>query len=229
MSASKRFLENCEAVDTLKEYTVGEAVSLLKDGSPVKFDETVEVAVNLGIDPRHSDQIVRGTVALPHGTGKDVKVLVFAKGDKVAEAEAAGADFVGGAEFVTKIKEGWTDIDVIVATPDMMAEVGKIGRILGPRGLMPNPKSGTVTMDVAKAVSELKAGKIEFRCEKDGIVHVGVGKLSFEAAHISENIKSFMDAIMRARPAASKGTYLKKVSVSSTMGPGLRIDRASVV
>ena len=229
MSASKRFLENCEAVDTLKEYTVGEAVSLLKDGSPVKFDETVEVAVNLGIDPRHSDQIVRGTVALPHGTGKDVKVLVFAKGDKVAEAEAAGADFVGGAEFVTKIKEGWTDIDVIVATPDMMAEVGKIGRILGPRGLMPNPKSGTVTMDVAKAVSELKAGKIEFRCEKEGIVHVGVGKLSFEAAHISENIKSFMDAIMRARPAASKGTYLKKVSVSSTMGPGLRIDKASVV
>ena len=229
MSSSKRFLKNCEAIDALKEYTVGEAVSLLKDGKPVKFDETVEVAVNLGVDPRHSDQIVRGTVALPHGTGKDVKVLVFAKGDKVAEAEAAGADFVGGAEFVTKIKEGWTDIDVIVATPDMMAEVGKIGRILGPRGLMPNPKSGTVTMDVAKAVSELKAGKIEFRCEKDGIVHVGVGKLSFEAAHISENIKSFMDAIMRARPAASKGTYLKKVSVSSTMGPGLRIDRASVV
>jgi large subunit ribosomal protein L1 len=229
MSSSKRFLENCEAVDTLKEYTVGEAVSLLKDGKPVKFDETVEVAVNLGVDPRHSDQIVRGTVALPHGTGKDVKVLVFAKGDKIAEAEAAGADFVGGAEFVTKIKEGWTDIDVIVSTPDMMAEVGKIGRILGPRGLMPNPKSGTVTMDVAKAVSELKAGKIEFRCEKDGIVHVGVGKLSFEADHISENIKSFMDAIMRAKPAASKGTYLKKVSVSSTMGPGLRIDRASVV
>jgi len=229
MSSSKRFLENCEAVDALKEYTVGEAVSLLKDGKPVKFDETVEVAVNLGVDPRHSDQIVRGTVALPHGTGKDVKVLVFAKGDKVAEAEAAGADFVGGAEFVTKIKEGWTDIDVIVATPDMMAEIGKIGRILGPRGLMPNPKSGTVTMDVAKAVSELKAGKIEFRCEKDGIVHVGVGKLSFKADYISENIRSFMDAIMRARPAASKGTYLKKVSVSSTMGPGLRIDRASVV
>ena len=229
MSSSKRFLENCEAVDTLKEYTVGEAVSLLKDGSPVKFDETVEVAVNLGIDPRHSDQIVRGTVALPHGTGKDVKVLVFAKGDKVAEAEAAGADFVGGAEFVTKIKEGWTDIDVIVSTPDMMAEVGKIGRILGPRGLMPNPKSGTVTMDVAKAVSELKAGKIEFRCEKNGIVHVGVGKLSFEADQISTNIISFMDAIMRARPAASKGTYLKKISVSSAMGPGLRIDKASVI
>ena len=182
------------------------------------------MAVDLGIDPRHSDQIVRGTDALPHGTGKDVKVLVFAKGDKVAEAEAAGADFVGGAEFVTKIKEGWTGIDVIVATPDMMAEVGKIGRILGPRGLMPNPKSGTVTMDVAKAVSELKAGKIEFRCEKNGIVHVGVAKLSFEADHISANIKSFMEAIIRAKPVASKGIYLKKVSVSSTMGPGLRID-----
>jgi large subunit ribosomal protein L1 len=229
MGSSKRFLENCKVVDRLKEYGVNEAVSILKDGKPVKFDETVEVAVNLGIDPRHSDQIVRGTVALPHGTGKDVKVLVFAKGDKVAEAEAAGADFVGGAEFVTKIKEGWTDIDVIVSTPDMMAEVGKIGRILGPRGLMPNPKSGTVTMDVAKAVSELKAGKIEFRCEKNGIVHVGVGKLSFEADQISANIISFMDAIMRARPAASKGTYLKKISVSSAMGPGLRIDKASVI
>ena len=229
MKSSKRFLENCKAVDNLKEYTVSEAVSILKDWEPVKFDETVEVVVNLGVDPRHSDQIVRGIVALPHGTGKDVKVLVFAKGDKVAEAEAAGADFVGGVEFVTKIKEGWTDIDVIVATPDMMAEVGKIGRILGPRGLMPNPKSGTVTMDVAKAVSELKAGKIEFRCEKNAIVHVGVAKLSFEADHISANIKSFMEAIMRAKPAASKGTYLKKVSVSSTMGPGLRIDRASVV
>ena len=152
MKSSKRFLENCKAVDSLKEYTVSEAVSILKDWAPVKFDETVEVAVNLGVDPRHSDQIVRGTVALPHGTGKDVKVLVFAKGDKVAEAEAAGADFVGGVEFVTKIKEGWAGIDVIVSTPDMMAEVGKIGRILGPRGLMPNPKSGTVTMDVAKAV-----------------------------------------------------------------------------
>ena len=229
MSSSKRFLENYKVVDRLKEYGVDEAVSILKDGKPVRFDETVEVAVNLGIDPRHSDQIVRGTVALPHGTGKDVKVLVFAKGDKVAEAEAAGADFVGGAEFVAKIKEGWTGIDVIVATPDMMAEVGKIGRILGPRGLMPNPKSGTVTMDVAKAVSELKAGKIEFRCEKNGIVHVGVGKLSFEADQISANIKSFMDAIMRARPAASKGTDLKKISVTSSMGPGLKIDKASVV
>jgi len=229
MSSSKRFLENCEAIDTLKEYSVVEAVSLLKGGKPVKFDETVEVAVNLGVDPRHSDQIVRGTVALPHGTGKDVKVLVFAKGDKVAEAEAAGADFVGGAEFVAKIKEGWTGIDVIVSTPDMMAEVGKIGRILGPRGLMPNPKSGTVTMDVSKAVSELKAGKIEFRCEKNGIIHVGVGKLSFEADHIAANIESFMEAIIRARPTASKGTYLKKVSVSSTMGPGLKIDRTNFV
>jgi large subunit ribosomal protein L1 len=229
MSSSKRFIENHKAVDGLREYAINEAISVMKSGKPVKFDETVEVAVNLGVDPRHSDQIVRGTVALPYGTGKDVKVLVFAKGDKVAEAEAAGADFVGGPEFVTKIKEGWTDIDVIVSTPDMMAEVGKIGRILGPRGLMPNPKSGTVTMDVSKAVSELKAGKIEFRCEKDGIVHAGVGKLSFDAEHITENIKSFMDAVMRAKPTASKGTYLKRVSISSTMGPGIKIDKASFV
>ncbi|MDB3868460.1 50S ribosomal protein L1 [Candidatus Marinimicrobia bacterium] len=229
MSSSKRFIENHKAVDGLREYAINEAISVMKSGKPVKFDETVEVAVNLGVDPRHSDQIVRGTVALPYGTGKDVKVLVFAKGDKVAEAEAAGADFVGGPEFVAKIKEGWTDIDVIVSTPDMMAEVGKIGRILGPRGLMPNPKSGTVTMDVSKAVSELKAGKIEFRCEKDGIVHAGVGKLSFDAEHITENIKSFMDAVMRAKPTASKGTYLKRVSISSTMGPGIKIDKASFV
>ena len=229
MGHSNRYDKNFKEVDRDLVYSLSDAVGIIKAASPTKFDETVEVAVNLGVDPRHYDQIVRGTVALPHGTGKDVKVLVFAKGDKVAEAEAAGADFVGGAEFVTKIKEGWTGIDVIVSTPDMMAEVGKIGRILGPRGLMPNPKSGTVTMDVTKAVSELKAGKIEFRCEKNGIIHVGVGKLSFEADHISANIESFMEAIMRAKPAASKGTYLKKVSISSTMGPGLRIDRASFV
>jgi len=229
MKPGKRYLENAKAVDREKEYAVDEAVSILKNATQAKFDETVEVAVNLGIDPRHADQIVRGTVALPHGTGKEIKVLVFAKGDKVAEAEAAGADFVGSAEYVTKIKDGWTGIDVIVATPDMMAEVGKIGRILGPRGLMPNPKSGTVTMDVAKAVSELKAGKIEFRCEKNGIVHVALGKLSFEADQISANIKSFMDAIMRAKPAGTKGAYLKKISVTSSMGPGLKIDKASVV
>jgi large subunit ribosomal protein L1 len=229
MGIGKRVLENSKSVDRLKEYALEDAVQVLKDSKQAKFDETVEVAVNLGINPRHADQIVRGTVALPHGTGKDVKVLVFAKGEKVAEAEAAGADYVGSDEFVTKIKDGWTDVDVIVATPDMMAEVGKIGRILGPRGLMPNPKSGTVTMDVTKAVSELKAGKIEFRCEKTGIVHVGVGKLSFGLEQIVENVKAFMDAIMRAKPVASKGTYLKKMSLTSSMGPGLKIDKASVV
>ncbi len=229
MGSSKRFLENIKSFDSLKEYELTEAVSLLKNAQSVKFDETVEMAVNLGVDPRHADQIVRGTVALPHGTGKNVKILVIAKGDKVAEAEESGADFVGGDEFIAKIKDGWSDVDVIVSTPDMMAEVGKIGRILGPRGLMPNPKSGTVTMDVGKAVSELKAGKIEFRCEKNGIVHVGVGKLSFEVEHLCENITSFMEAIMRAKPAASKGSYLKKISLSSTMGPGLKINKASVV
>ena len=218
-----------EKVDLVKLHELTEAIGLLKEVKATKFDETVEVALRLGVDPRKADQMVRGTCALPHGLGKEVRVLVFAKGEKVKEAEDAGADLVGGEEFAQQIQGGWLEFDRCVATPDMMAEVGKIGRILGPRGLMPNPKSGTVTMDVAKAVSELKAGKIEFRCEKNGIVHVGVGKLSFEADQISANIISFMDAIMRARPAASKGTYLKKVSVSSTMGPGLRIDRASVV
>ena len=229
MGIGKRVLGNYKSVDRIREYVLEDAVQVLKDSRQAKFDETVEVAVNLGIDPRHADQIVRGTVALPHGTGKDVKILVFAKGEKVAEAEAAGADYVGSDEFITKIKDGWMDIDVIVATPDMMVEVGKIGRILGPRGLMPNPKSGTVTMDVTKAVSELKAGKIEFRCEKTGIVHVGVGKLSFSLDQIVENIRAFMDAIMRAKPVASKGTYLKKMSLTSSMGPGLKIDKASVV
>ena len=229
MSLSKRVLQNIEKIDAMKDYGIEEAVMVLKDLQSAKFDETVEVAVNLGIDPRHADQIVRGTVALPNGTGKKVTVLVFAKGEKVAEAEAAGADYVGSSEFVNKIKDGWTQVDTIVSTPDMMVEVGKIGRILGPRGLMPNPKSGTVTMDVAKAVKELKAGKIEFRCEKNGVVHVGVGKLSFSADEITENIKSFLDAILRARPATAKGTYVKKISLTSSMGPGLKIDRTSVV
>ncbi len=226
---SKRFLENSKLLDGSKEYELSDAVSILQGSKSVRFDESIEVAVNLGVDSRHSDQIVRGTVALPHGTGKDIKILVFAKGDKVAEAEAAGADFVGSDEYVAKIKDGWTDVDVIVATPDMMSEVGKIGRVLGPRGLMPNPKSGTVTLDVSKAVSELKAGKIEFRCEKNGIVHAGVGKMSFGADQIVDNIKSFVDAIMRAKPASSKGTYFKKMSISSTMGPGIKINKASLV
>jgi large subunit ribosomal protein L1 len=183
------------------------------------------MAVNLGVDPRHADQIVRGTVVLPHGTGKSIRVLVIAQGDKAKEAEAAGADFVG-AEFVTKIKEGWLDVDVIVATPDMMGQVGPLGRVLGPRGLMPNPKSGTVTMDVQRAVKDVKAGKIEFRVDKTGNLHAPVGKVSFSAAQLLENMTTFMEAVVRAKPAAAKGTYIRSVTVSSTMGPGIHIDPA---
>ena len=189
-----------------------------------KFDETVEVAINLGVDPKHADQAIRGTVSLPNGTGKDIKVLVIAKGDNVDKAKDAGADYYGAEEYLEKIKGGWTDVDVIVSTPDMMAEVGKLGQILGPRGLMPNPKSGTVSNDVSKAVSELKAGKIEFRVDKEGIVHVGIGKLSFDADKIVENFNAFMDAIVKAKPNSLKGAYIKKVSISSTMGPGLRLN-----
>jgi large subunit ribosomal protein L1 len=228
MGASKRFNENYSKVDRIKEYSIEEAVSILDDCSQAKFDESVEIAVNLGIDPRHADQIVRGTVSLPHGTGKDVKVLVFAKGDKVAEAQDSGADFVGSEEFVNKIKGGWTDIDVIIATPDMMGEVGKLGRVLGPRGLMPNPKSGTVTMDISKAVKDVKAGRIEFRVEKNGILHAGIGKMSFDNEKIVENVKAFMDAVVSAKPPAAKGTYMKKISLTSTMGPGLKIDKANI-
>jgi len=228
MGASKRFNENYSKVDRIKEYSIEEAVSILDDCSQAKFDESVEIAVNLGIDPRHADQIVRGTVSLPHGTGKDIKVLVFAKGDKVAEAQDSGADFVGSEEFVNKIKGGWTDIDVIIATPDMMGEVGKLGRVLGPRGLMPNPKSGTVTMDISKAVKDVKAGRIEFRVEKNGILHAGIGKMSFDNEKIVENVKAFIDAVVSAKPPAAKGTYMKKISLTSTMGPGLKIDKANI-
>ncbi len=225
---NKRYKENLSKIDRLQEYPVEGAVSLLKEMKLANFDETIDLAVNLGVDPRHADQIVRGTVSMPHGTGKDVKVLVFAKGDNVALAQDAGADYVGSDEFVTKIKDGWTDIDVIISTPDMMGEVGKLGRVLGPRGLMPNPKSGTVTNDVAKAVSEVKAGKIEFRVDKHGTIHVGVAKSSFEAEKIVDNVRAFMGAIMKAKPSAVKGTYLKKVTLSSTMGPGIKLDKSSV-
>jgi large subunit ribosomal protein L1 len=197
----------------------------VKGAAFAKFDESVDMAVNLGVDPRHADQIVRGTVVLPHGTGKSIRVLVIAQGDKAKEAEAAGADFVG-AEFVTKIKEGWLDVDVIVATPDMMGQVGPLGRVLGPRGLMPNPKSGTVTMDVQRAVKDVKAGKIEFRVDKTGNLHAPVGKVSFSAAQLLENMTTFMEAVVRAKPAAAKGTYIRSVTVSSTMGPGIHIDPA---
>ena len=221
---SKRHVSNTQDIDRLKSYSVAEAVPLLKSMAAVKFDETVELAVNLGVDPKHADQAIRGTVSLPNGTGKDVKILVIAKGDNIDKAKDAGADYYGAEEYLEKIKGGWTDVDVIVSTPDMMAEVGKLGQILGPRGLMPNPKSGTVSNDVSKAVNELKAGKIEFRVDKEGIIHVGIGKLSFEAEKIIENFNVFMDAIIKAKPNSLKGKYVKKVSMSSTMGPGLKLD-----
>jgi large subunit ribosomal protein L1 len=201
-------------------------VRLVKGGAKAKFDETVEVAARLGVDPRHADQQVRGTVVLPHGTGKSVRVLVLTRGDKDREAREAGADHVGFEDYIQKLNQGWTDIDAIVATPDVMGEVGKLGRVLGPRGLMPNPKSGTVTFDVAKAVRELKAGKIDFRVDKNGNVHVPVGKASFSEDALLENLSTFLRELMRARPSAAKGTYVKTVTVSSTMGPGVRVDTA---
>ncbi len=213
-----------QKVDKTKEYSLEDAVKLLKEVSFAKFDETVELAVNLGVDPKKSDQMVRGSVLLPHGTGKSVKVLVFAKGEKEKEAREAGADYVGAEDLVEKIQAGWLDFDKVVATPDVMGMVGKLGKILGPRGLMPNPKTGTVTFDVAKAVKELKAGKVEYMVDKAGIVHVPVGKISFENDKIIENIRTVINSILKAKPATSKGKYLKKVSLSSTMGPGIKLD-----
>jgi large subunit ribosomal protein L1 len=200
-----------------------EALRYVKDSAFAKFDESVEVAVRLGVDPRHADQIVRGTVVLPHGTGKSARVLVLAQGDKVREAEEAGADFVG-LEYVQRIKDGWTDFDVAVATPDVMGQVGQLGRILGPRGLMPSPKAGTVTFDVGKAVREIKAGKIEFRVDRTGNLHAPIGRVSFTVESLAANLDAFMDTVVRAKPSAAKGTYIKTVTVSSTMGPGVRID-----
>ena len=224
-SRGKHFMAALAQVDRAKLYQPAEAVDVVKGAAFAKFDETVEIAVRLGVDPRHADQVVRGTVVLPHGTGKSVRVLVIAQGDKARDAEAAGAEFVG-TEYVQKIKDGWLDCDVIVATPDVMAQLGQLGRILGPRGLMPNPNAGTVTMDVTKAVQEIKAGKIEFRVDKTGNVHAPVGKVSFGAPQLVDNITAFMDTIVRARPAAAKGTYIKSATVSSTMGPGVRLDPA---
>jgi large subunit ribosomal protein L1 len=200
-----------------------EALELVKKASFAKFDESVEVAVRLGVDPRHADQVVRGTVVLPHGTGKSVRVLVLAQGEKVREAEESGADFIG-LEYVQKIKDGWTDFDVAVATPDVMGQVGQLGRILGPRGLMPSPKAGTVTFDVGRAISEIKAGKIEFRVDKTGNLHAPIGRVSFDVDRLSANLDAFMETVVRAKPSASKGTYIRSVTVSSTMGPGIRID-----
>jgi large subunit ribosomal protein L1 len=219
----KKFRSAAERVNRDTNYQPKQALELVKGAAYAKFDETVDVAVRLGVDPKHSDQLVRGTVVLPAGTGKSVRVLVIAAGEKAKEAEAAGADFVG-TEFLAKIKEGWTDFDVMIATPDQMGQLGPLGRVLGPRGLMPNPKAGTVTFDVGRAVRESKAGKIEFRVDKAGIVHAAIGKVSFTLDALEQNFVAFMDQIVRVRPSAAKGVYVKTVAVSSTMGPGVRVD-----
>lgn len=226
MKLNKRQKENSK-IDVSKEYGIAEAVELLKKAKSAKFDESVDIAVRLGVDPKHADQVVRGTVSLPNGTGKSVRVLVIAKSpDKQEDAKNAGADFYGFDDYLKKIGEGWTDIDVIISTPDSMMELGKIAKILGPRGLMPNPKSGTVTMDVATAVKEVKAGKIDFRVDKTGIVHSIIGKLSFDSNKLKENIVTFLNTIIKLKPSAAKGTYIKSITISSTMGPGVKVDRA---
>jgi len=224
----KQYRAAVATLEPRKLYPPREAVDKVKATAYAKFDESVDVAVRLGVDPKHADQIVRGTVTLPHGTGKTLRVLAIAAGDKAKEAEAAGADFVG-VEYIQKIKDGWLDTDAIVATPDLMGQIAPLGKILGPRGLMPNPKAGTVTMDVARAVTELKAGKIEFRVDKSGIVHAPVGKKSFPLEALAENLHHFLEAIVRARPAAAKGQYIRSVTVSSTMGPGVPVDPAAYV
>ncbi len=224
MRHGKKYNEVYKKVDKTKEYSAVEAIEFLKSNSAVKYDETVEVAVRLGVDPRKSEQAVRGAAVLPNGLGKTIRVLVFAQGEKEAEAKEAGADYVGGDDLAEKIKGGWLEFDAVIATPDMMKVVGKLGKILGTRGLMPNPKVGTVTMDVTKAVKEMKKGKVEFRVEKAGILHAPLGKLSFDTQKILENAKAFMDAVNKAKPAAAKGQYIKKVSLSSTMGQGLKIN-----
>lgn len=224
----KKLEEARKGVDKTAEIKVDEAIAKLKEAAFAKFDESVDVAIRLGVDPKKSDQMVRGTVVLPNGTGKDVKVLVFAKGEKEKEASEAGADFVGAEDLVEKIQKGWFDFDKAVATPDVMSIVGRIGKLLGPRGLMPNPKLGTVTFDVGKAVKELKAGKVEFKVDKTGIIHLPVGKVSFDADKLSDNIRAAVDALLKAKPSTSKGKYIKKIAVSSTMGPGITVNVDSV-
>lgn len=226
--AGKKYKEAAAQVDATKHYGIEEAMGLIKKTSKAKFDETVDLAVNLGVDPKQADQMVRGTVVLPHGTGKKVKILVFAKGEKEKEARDAGADYAGAEDLADKIQKGWTDFDTVVATPDIMGIVGKLGKILGPRGLMPNPKTGTVTFDIARAIKDIRAGKVEYRVEKAGIVHVPVGKASFDDAKLADNARAVLESILKAKPSSSKGKYLKAVSVSSTMGPGIKIDTLQV-
>ncbi|RAK16730.1 LSU ribosomal protein L1P [Anoxybacillus vitaminiphilus] len=220
----KKYLEAVKLVDRSKAYSVTEAIELVKKTNIAKFDATVEVAFRLGVDPKKADQQIRGAVVLPHGTGKVQRVLVFAKGEKAKEAEVAGADYVGDTDYINKIQQGWFEFDVIVATPDMMGEVGKLGRILGPKGLMPNPKTGTVTFDVAKAVKEIKAGKVEYRVDKAGNIHVPIGKISFDNEKLVDNFTTIYETILKVKPAAAKGTYVKNVTVTSTMGPGIKVD-----
>ena len=229
MKRGKKYNESAKLIDRSVQYDANEAISLVKKAAVAKFDETIEAHIRLGVDGRHADQQVRGAVVLPHGTGKTVRVLVFAKGDKVAEAEAAGADFVGGDELIPRIQnDGWFDFDVVVATPDMMGVVGRLGRVLGPKGLMPNPKAGTVTMDVTKAVNDIKAGKIEYRLDKTNIIHCPVGKASFTEEQLADNFQTLMGAIIKAKPASAKGTYLKSVTLASTMGPGVKVNAAKL-
>ncbi|HHU92591.1 MAG TPA: 50S ribosomal protein L1 [Halanaerobiaceae bacterium] len=225
----KRYKELMEKFDRTKLYDPKSALALIKELSNVKFDETVELHAKLGVNPKHADQNLRGTVVLPHGTGRTVRVVVFAKGEKVKEAEAAGADFVGAEDLAEKIEGGWLDFDVAVATPDMMSLVGKLGRVLGPQGLMPNPKAGTVTFEVGKAVEEIKAGKIEYRVDKAGIIHLPIGKISFSTEALLDNFKEVMDTLVREKPAAAKGKYLRSVVISSTMGPGIKVDDAEIM
>ncbi|MCA9510523.1 MAG: 50S ribosomal protein L1 [Myxococcales bacterium] len=230
MALSKRFKEASGRVDRARLYALGEAVALLKELPGAKFDESVDLAVRLGVDPKHADQMVRGAIVLPHGIGRDVRILVFAKGDKEKEAREAGADHVGGDELAKKITdEGWLEFDRVIATPDMMGVVGRLGRVLGPRGLMPNPKLGTVTPDVGRAVAEQKSGKVEYRVDKAGIVHCSIGKRSFDATKLVDNAGALLDAIEKAKPAAAKGTYMKSIAISTTMGPGLRVEPSSAL
>lgn len=223
----KKYLEAVKLIDRTKAYSAVEAVELAKKANYSKFDATVEVAFRLGVDPKKADQQIRGAVVLPNGTGKTQRVLVFAKGEKAKEAEAAGADFVGDTDYINKIQQGWFDFDVIVATPDMMGEVGKLGRVLGPKGLMPNPKTGTVTFDVTKAINEIKAGKVEYRVDKAGNIHAPIGKVSFEDAKLVENFTTVFETLMKAKPAAAKGTYMKNIAVTTTMGPAVKVDASS--